>query len=201
MQAGDDNMLIGLMGKSGSGKTTIGYLFKELDTKIQVIEIDKIGHESHNDPGVQKKLIEYFPKKVFNEDLSVNRKALSNIVFNDSEMMKKLYDATKDFMERRIDELIKESDITILDYALLPKTKFFDLCDVRILVTTPYLMRSKRVIQRDNISSKKYDEIDSNSIDYDVNQFDYVVENNFDINTLRKAIGDIYEKSIVSSKF
>ena len=49
-------MLIGLMGKSGSGKTLIGNLFKELDSSIQVIDVDKIGHKSHLDETVKKKI-------------------------------------------------------------------------------------------------------------------------------------------------
>ncbi len=191
-------MLIGLMGKSGTGKTTISMLFKELNSNIQIINIDKIGHQSHDDKLVRKKLLEYFGKRIFNEDSTVNRKILSNIVFNDSEMMKKLYDATYEFMIKRIDSLIPNSEITILDYALLPNTKYFDLCDLKILVVTPFDERCKRVILRDNISISKYIKRDANSIDYSKFTFDYVIENDGDINILKRKVCEIYDKSIVS---
>lgn len=194
-------MLIGITGKSGSGKSTISKIFKDYDKSIRIIEIDKIGHESHKDSCVKEKLLKAFGEKIFNEDFSVNRKILSDIVFNDKEKMLKLCNITLEFMERKIDSLIANSDITILDYALLPKLKYFKMCDIKILVNSSYRARSSRVIKRDNISSKKYNEIDSNSLDYIENEFDYIIENNFNIKQLRKAIGDIYENHFVSRKF
>lgn len=191
-------MLIGLMGKSGSGKTTVSNLFKELNGEIQVLDVDKIGHDSHKDEEVKKQLFKDFGKCIFNVDFSVNRKKLSDIVFNDAEMMQKLCKATYDFMQREIDKRIAQSNITILDYALLPKTKYYDMCDVKILIEAPYSKRSNRVVKRDGISNDKYDEIDHNSLDYSNLQFDYVIENNFNTEYLRKVIGDIYEKSVVS---
>ena len=49
-------MLIGLMGKSGSGKTTVSLLFKELNNNIKVLEVDKIGHKAYTDKEVKKKM-------------------------------------------------------------------------------------------------------------------------------------------------
>ena len=194
-------LLIGITGKSGSGKSTITKFFKELDTTIQIVDIDKIGHNSYSDPNVRKKLIQYFGKQILNDDLSINRKALSNIVFNDNTKMQKLYKSTRDYMENSIDNLINNSTITILDYALLPKLKQFNLCDIKILVTAPFSNRSKRVITRDNISLEKYNEINSNSLSYTEDDFDFIIQNNYDIESLRKVIGEIYENHIVSGKF
>ena len=191
-------LLIGLMGKSGSGKTTISNLFKERDNRLQVIDIDKIGHNSHKDEYVKKKLVEAFGKDILDNKGNIDRKKLSAIVFNDEQMMQKLYDATYEYMVREIDKLISQCEITILDYALLPITKYFDLCDVKILVEATYEERSNRVILRDNISNKKYDEINKNSLDYSNYSFDYAIKNNQDINYLRKVTGEIYEKSIIS---
>lgn len=191
-------MLIGLMGKSGSGKTTISKLFKELNNSIQILEVDKIGHESYKDEEVKKELLKYFGKDVFDESNNVNRKKLSDIVFNDKEMMQRLCDITYGFMQKKIDSLINESDITIIDYALLPKTKYYTMCDIRILVKANYDKRCDRVVKRDSISKQKYDEINNNSVDYSNLHFDYVIENDFHIKCLRKVVGDIYEESIVS---
>ena len=152
-------VLIGLMGMSGSGKTTISNLLKERDNKLQVIDIDKIGHNSHKDEYVKNKLLKAFGKGILDDNGDIDRKKLSTIVFNNKQMMQKLYDATYEYMVREIDKLISQSEITILDYALLPITKYFDMCDVKILVEATYDERSNRVILRDNISNKKYDEI------------------------------------------
>ena len=192
-------MLIALMGKSGSGKTLISTLFKDLNPNIQIIDVDKIGHMSHSDSHVKNKLREYFGDEIFNlDDGGVNRKALASIVFRDKAKMQLLYDATYDFMVRQIDEKISQSDIVILDYALLPLTKYFALSDVKILVEASYEKRCERAQQRDNITREKYDARDANSLDYMAYSFDYILENNGDIEALRKEIGEIYDKSIVS---
>lgn len=191
-------MLIGLMGKSGSGKTLIGNLFKELDSRIQFIDVDKVGHKSHADDIVKERIRRDIGSMVFNEDGSINRKKLSDIVFNDEEKMKALCDATYWYMVKEIDQMLKHAEITILDYALLPKTKYFDLCDLKILVEADYTSRSARVVARDNISTEKYDQINSNSLDYSNLSFDYIITNNSNLTKLRKVVGEIYEKSIVS---
>ena len=191
-------MLIGLMGKSGSGKSLISMLFKELDNNIQVIDVDKIGHMSHEDSEVKQKLVDSIGSQILNEDLSINRKELSKIVFNDEVKMKLLCEATYGFMVKKIDELISDDKIIILDYALLPKTKYYELCDLKILVQASYDNRSNRVVKRDNVSFEKYSRIDANSVNYSDYYFDYIIENNSDMDSLRKAIGEIYEKSIVS---
>ena len=182
-------MLIGLMGRSGSGKTTVSLLFKELNPNFFVVDVDKIGHKAYTDKTVKDKMLKYFGSGIFNQDSSINRKKLADIVFNNSNMMQKLYDA-----------LIKKHDYIILDYALLPLTKYYDMCDIKILVVSSYSSRCKRVTIRDDISPNKYAERDSNSVDYSSYSFDYVIENNYDVNNLRKVIGDIYEKDIVSWK-
>lgn len=191
-------MLIGLMGKSGSGKSLISRLFKELDETIQVIDVDKIGHDSHNDPKVRAKLKTYFGDSIFNSDSTVNRKVLASIVFSDNAKMQLLYDATYSYMVERIDLALQMAKITILDYALLPLTKYYELCDVNILIEAIRDVRSRRVVKRDNISCEEYDQRDVNSLDYSKYAFDYTIVNNSNIEMLRRVVGEIYEKSIVS---
>ena len=77
-------MLIGLMGKSGSGKSLVSMLLKELNGNIQILDVDKLGHKSHCDPVVRRKLMLYFGEEIFNKDSTVNRSKLASIVFNDA---------------------------------------------------------------------------------------------------------------------
>ena len=96
--------------------------------------------------------------------------------------------------------MISDSQITVLDYALLPLTKYFERCDVKILVEAPQSVRCERVIARDNISKEKYEVRDANSVDYTEYTFDYTIQNNSNEQHLRKVVGEIYEKSIVSGE-
>lgn len=66
-------MLISIVGKSGSGKTTITNKLVELNPKIKHLDIDKIGHYVNNIAEVQEKLISTFGENVI-EKGQVNRK-------------------------------------------------------------------------------------------------------------------------------
>ena len=82
-------------------------------------------------------------------------------------------------MEQEIDKIIENNKdkIIILDYLLLPRTKYFTNCDLRILVDIPYQIRKERVMKRDNISEERFNLRESSSIDYDKTSFDIVLTN------------------------
>ena len=190
-------MLITLMGKSGSGKTTIGRLLSKLNENIQVLDVDKIAHKVYENEMVRNKVIEVFGNKVLDESGNISRKELSKIVFNDKEKMKILCDITYSYIEKQIDDFISKNKIIVLDYALLPKTKYFDESDIRILVVSDNEKRNVRIQKRDNISEKDFMLRDKNSIDYSNLNFDYTIVNNNDIDTLEATLTDIYISCIL----
>ena len=55
-------MLIGICGKSGSGKSTISNIIKDYFDNTVIIDIDKIGHESYNDDQVINNMILYISR-------------------------------------------------------------------------------------------------------------------------------------------
>ena len=194
-------MLITLMGKSGSGKSTIGLLFKEIDKDIQVIDVDKIVHDIYFDEDVKSKVVDYFGETILDDEGKVSRKKLANIVFKDKEKMKILCDITYSYIENQIDTYISKHEIVLLDYALLPKTKYFLTSDIKILVIASKELRGERVKIRDNISFEDFILRDNNSLEYSKEDFDYVINNNGNIYDLRKAVLEVYEKGIISGKF
>ena len=109
----------------------------------------------------------------------IDRKKLGKIVFSSKVEMRKLEIITWCYMEQEIDKIIENNKdkIIILDYLLLPRTKYFNNCDLRILVDVPYEIRKERVMKRDNISEEKFNLRESSSIDYDKNIFDIVLTN------------------------
>lgn len=192
-------MLISIVGKSGSGKSTITNKLVELNSKIKYLDIDKIGHYVNNLPEVQEQLIAVFGKNII-EKGQVNRKILGSLVFNNKEAMQTLTDITWPVMEQIIDAYIKENQdkIIILDWLLLSKTKYLEASDLKILVTAPLEIRMERVIKRDNISKEKFLEREQAAIDFDEQDFDQVIENTGNI---EREVEKIYEKNIISSKF
>ena len=171
-------MLIGLCGKSGSGKSTISNYLKEEIGAIHC-DIDKIGHYVLTLPNVQRNLIDSFGIEIYEND-KINRKKLGKIVFNSIDKMKLLEQITWKYMEIEIDKIINENKdkIIILDWQLLPKTKYLNLCDLNILIDIPYEIRKQRIFKRDNINEEKIEEREKASITYNKNDFDYVFNTN-----------------------
>lgn len=192
-------MIISIVGKSGSGKSTITKKLVELNPKIRYLDIDKIGHYVNDFPQIQEQLIATFGNSIMEED-KVNRKILSSIVFNDKEAMKALTDITWPAMEKIVDEYLNKNKdkIIILDWLLLPRTKYLEESDLKILVTAPLKVRMERVIIRDNITKEKFLEREKASIKFNLNNFDIVVEND---GIIEREVRKIYEKNILSCKF
>ena len=168
-------MIIGICGKSGCGKSTLARLIKETHKDAIHLEIDKVGHNALKDELVKEKLVETFGEKILDEN-TVSRKKLGEIVFANRKDMDKLTDITWECMQRQIDEFLSKNKdkIIILDWLLLTKTKYFNLCDIKILIDVPYEVRLSRAIKRDNITKEAFDLRENASINFDYSCFDYV---------------------------
>jgi len=75
---------IGLTGGIATGKSTVKKLIESLG--YPVIDADQISHEM-TEVGREgySKIVSHFGKQILQTDLSLNRKALGQIIFNDSE--------------------------------------------------------------------------------------------------------------------
>ena len=166
-------MIICLCGKSGSGKSTVASL---IPNSVHV-DIDKIGHNSHNDLDVKNNLINTFGTSILTNN-NIDRKKLGKIVFSNKNQMKKLEEITWNYMEKEIDKIItnNKDKTIILDYLLLPRTKYFNSSNLKILLDIPYEIRKERVMKRDNISKEAFDLRESASINYDEYEFDIIIK-------------------------
>lgn len=194
-------MLISLVGLSGSGKGFIAKMLTEYSNKIVHLDIDRIGHKSHQDEQVKQSLVETFGPEIL-KDNEINRRALASIVFSSPDQMHKLEDITWSFMEKEIDEFIEThpNQIIILDWLLLHKTKYFKASDLRILITASQETRLNRVISRDGITAEKFFERESAAPPLNEDEFDHVITNE-DITKTKEEVSLIYDKSIIHRKF
>lgn len=177
-------MIIGICGKSGSGKSTVAKsLIKYYGNETVHLDIDKIGHYVLTIPDVIQKLVNYFGNGLL-EDGKINRKKLSVLVFSSPIKMMILTEITWPYMEQEIDKILSsKNSVVILDWLLLPNTKFFSMCNFKVLLDIPYEIRKERVMKRDNITSMEFDLRDDASIEYDKSKFDYIISDNeqFDV--------------------
>lgn len=181
-------MIIGICGKSGSGKSTIASILVNNHGNAVHLDIDKVGHNVLTILEVQNELISSFGNSIINND-KVDRKILGDLVFTSRANMDKLTDITWKYMQIEIDKFISinQDKMIILDWILLPITKYFNMCNIKILMDIPYDIRKQRAMLRDNISEDKFNLREQASIEYDVNNFDIVVNNN-DIEKIRKLV-------------
>ena len=171
-------MLIGICGKSGSGKSSIANQIANKYKNVVHLDIDTIAHKSHQDQFVKKELVETYGEEILTNN-QIDRKKLGKIVFSSREEMEKLKKITWDFMEKEIDKFLfqNKDKIIILDYILLPLTKYLNMCDIKILLDIPYEIRKERVLARDNITEESFLLRDASSIEYNKDEFDIVINN------------------------
>ena len=183
--------IIGITGKSGSGKSTFASLLSK-KLNCQHIDVDKIAHTVLLQPEIIDKLCNIFGTEILDNYGSINRKKMGSIVFVDKNKMEILENLTYGYMQKYIDTILsQDNEFIILEYILLPRTKYWNNCDFRILIKSNDIQRKIKIIERDNISEDYFNKRDSASIDHSLFEFDYIFENDYTIQSMNKMIKKI----------
>lgn len=151
--------IIGLTGGIASGKSTVSnYLASK---GIKIIDADKISRSIY-DIGSKAyvSVVKEFGVEILNDDKTINRRKLGNIVFADKERLNILNKITHpiifDEIKRQIMELtIQGSSICVLDAALLIESGWYKVTDLKWLVYVNRETQIKRLIERDKISKEE----------------------------------------------
>lgn len=145
--------IIGLMGNSGSGKSTVAEYLREKGAEI--VDADEISHQlcELGQPGLVA-IKKAFEPYYFNDDGSLNRKRLGRLVFADPNQLEKLESILHPLIKKRLEQEIKKakSDIVIVDCALLTKVGLHNDVDEVWLVMSDVDHKISRIMQRDGIS-------------------------------------------------
>lgn len=187
--------VIGLTGGIASGKSTATKILKEFE--IPIIDADLIAREIVLPGKAALHEIEViFGKTIINEDGSLNRKKLGEIVFSDKEKLKKLNSITH---KRIIEEMMKRVNIyrnantypvIIIDAPLLLELHMQNLVDEVWLVTANEAVQLNRLMSRDEISEDdalKRIEVQMRT-EEKRKYADVILDNNRDLNHLRYQI-------------
>lgn len=169
-------MVIGIFGKSGSGKSTVCEYLKKKG--FYVIDADKLGHQilKKGEEGYSK-VIEAFGDSFLDENKEIDRKKLGKYIF-ENKKAHILSSISHPIIDRLVENEIKKSKIshtnTVIDAALLCNTRIKDMCDKLILIKSDNLI--ERIKARDNIT----DEMANNRLSsQDIKECaDIIIENN-----------------------
>ena len=149
--------IIGLTGGIASGKSIVVSVFRELGAIIldadQIARLVVLPHQP-----AWEDIVEFFGPQVVNEDESLDRAKIGEIVYNNPDSLKELNRIThprimqyyKDEM-RRI-KLEEPEAIVILEVPLLYETNMDKLCQQVVVVCVDRETQIKRLMERDKMS-------------------------------------------------
>ena len=188
--------LIGLTGQSGSGKSTVAEVFAKLGA--YVINADKVVAELYNAGSpCLKAVAAEFGQDVIGVDGTLDRKLLAQRAFASRERTDALNRLVHPFVTARLFELLRGAEgIVVFDAPQLFEANADVICDAVVAVTADKDIRVKRIIKRDSLSEEQamlrvnaqYGE------EYFRARADYIIENNFDEESLRIQAEKVYNK-------
>ena len=189
-------IILGLTGSIGCGKSSISNILR--DNNINIIDADIISRKIFEDEKLLASVFEHFGDSIKNEDGSLNRKALVNIVFNDDEKLIALNNLTHPKIKENILKKVEEyktqgKKIVAIDAALLIEDNYLPYIDKLILVTCKKDIQIKRIIARDNCTEKEaISRINSQMSQEDKAKFaDYIIDNSGSFENLEQQVLEI----------
>jgi dephospho-CoA kinase len=186
-------ILIGVTGPIASGKTCVCQTFIEMGALL--IDLDKMGHEVLEEPSTKVKLIEFFGDDIVDDDGSVDRKRIADLVFPDEMVLKRLEDITHPILIKRLQVRINNlrdsrfPGLVVIDAAMLPKwPDVIGKLDYLVMVQSPKWQRTNRLIQDRGYPPEQAElRIKSQEALFEKikSKIDYLIKNNGDLLELR----------------
>ena len=194
--------VIGLTGGIGTGKSTVSAYLKE--KQIPVIDADAIARDMTK-PGapVLPKISALLGESVLLPDGSLNRKAVADLIFQDSALLK-AYEAltTREVIaqcQREIERCREEGgcSMAVLDAPLLFESGADRFVDETWLVCADLEVRLARVARRDGTSREQIlRRIDHQMPDEEKKALaDHVIDNSLDVSRLYEQVDRLMERN------
>ena len=188
---------IGLTGGIGSGKTTVSKIFEKFGGAVFTSDLRAKIIQNENPKAVSA------IKNLFGDDIYsggvLDRKRVADIVFNDSEALKKLNGIVHPLVFEDFNGFCaahSDKRFVVLESAVLVESGFFRFADFSVLVSADFSLRVVRVMERDGISREKVLERIKNQLSESEvrGNCKYEVVNN-DIQTVESQVKEILRQN------
>ena len=188
--------IIGLTGGIGSGKTTVARFFEQNGVPVYIA--DDEARKLMDQVEIIAEIQSVFAEKITDKDGNLDRKKISQIVFNDSVKLEKLNAIIHPKVKAHFQYWLMEHakyPFVIKEVAILFETKGHLNCDATILVTAPLEDRIKRVMKRDLKTREEVFQVIKNQMtDKEKSSLaTFVIENN-EIEKMHKQVKIILQK-------
>lgn len=187
--------IIGLTGGVGAGKSTVLRCL-ETEWSAYTIQADQVGHRII-EPGERcyDRMTELFGKQIIKNDKTIDRRMVSDVVFGNEEMRRKLnsllHPAIKAYILEKLEEERKAGrKIAVVEAALLLEDHYDAFCDKIWYVYTEKETRIKRLMEsRGYTRDRAENMIASQASDAFFREHaDFIIENNGDLKETYRQI-------------
>jgi dephospho-CoA kinase len=191
-------IIVGLTGSVGTGKSTVTNFFKELGAYI--IDWDELARGVVR-PHLKawQEIVEYFGKDFLNEDLTVNRQKLAEIVFPDKEKVAKLNQIVHPEVFKEDERITNEINgldpdaLVIKDIPLLFELTRPIFVDKIVVVSASEQTQLRRLegkgISREDARSRIKSQL---PLEEKIKSADFVINNDGPLEETKKQVEEIY---------
>lgn len=191
---------LGLTGGIASGKSTADDFFKKknipiIDSDLIAHQIMEVGQNGYN------AVVAYFGTNILNDDQTINRRQLGEIVFNDKAKLKKLNELTHPLVHQEIKRQMEQyslekEKLVVIDVPLLFESGFESLCDGVLVISISPELQIKRLMKRNNFTKKEALARINNQMPLSEKEkrATYVVANIGTISDLEKKLSDLLQE-------
>lgn len=185
----DDKLVLGIVGKIGSGKSTVARIFSE-QYDFTLIDVDKLGHQALLRE--QDTIVNHFGTGILDEKGVINRALLGNLVFADIHKLHTLNNIVHPIMKQDILQFIESSAKRrfLIDAALLFEMGLDELCDFVLSIDAPVADIIHRVCTNRKWPETKVKQVleAQKYLDLLKDKSHFIIFNNSDIEKLKKQI-------------
>ena len=187
--------IIGLTGGVGAGKSTVLRCL-ETDWSAYTIQADQVGHRII-EPGewCYDRMTELFGKQIIKNDKTIDRRMVSDVVFGNEEMRRKLnsllHPAIKAYILEKLEEERKAGrKIAVVEAALLLEDHYDAFCDKIWYVYTEKEIRIKRLMESRGYTRDRAESMIASqaSDSFFREHADFIIENNGDLKETYRQI-------------
>jgi len=191
-------IIVGLTGSVGTGKSTVTNFFRELGAYI--VDWDELAREvirPHSK--AWKKIAEYFGEDYLNEDLTINRQKLAEMVFSDKGKVTKLNQIVHPEVfkeDERITNEIKSLDpdaLVIKDIPLLFELTRPVFMDKIVVVSASEQTQLRRLEEKGMSREDARNRIKSQiPLEEKIRSADFVINNDGSLEETKNQVEEIY---------